>query len=83
MAERIFHRWKQEEEDAFNCKMKKLIKVYEKSMLSKTHRSFLAWKESTKNQALAVKYISAINKLENSVKDLQKNVCRMKSIKVN
>ena len=71
MAERIFSRWQQDEEDAYNSKMKRLIRAYEKISLLMTQKAFCKWREFN-NQTKCVHSLEVENQqLRDDVKELQ------------
>lgn len=71
MAERIIQRWKQEEEDAFNSKMKKLIRAYEKSSFMQAQKALNIWRWQSREYTLTTKFENTIAQLENTIKSLQ------------
>ena len=71
MAERIIQRWKQEEEDAFNSKMKKLIRAYEKSSFMQAQKALSIWRWQSREHTLTTKFENTIAQLENAIKSLQ------------
>jgi predicted RNase H-like nuclease (RuvC/YqgF family) len=71
MAERIFSRWQQDEEDAYNSKMKRLIRAYEKISLLMTQKAFCKWREFN-NETKCVHSLEVENQqLRDDVKELQ------------
>lgn len=44
MAERIYTKWQQDEEEAYNTKMKKMVRAYEKVSLLMAQKAFQKWK---------------------------------------
>lgn len=60
MSERIYTKWQQDEEEAYNTKMKKMVRAYEKVSLLVAQKAFQKWK-SYNNQSELVNILANEN----------------------